>query len=337
MRTICTLGASMLLMFTYVGSSHADTFGSGANQFTIDFASIGNPGNPADNNFHGTAGTVDYIYRMGKFEVSRDMVSKANAEGDLGLTLWDMSFVTGGTRPNMPASGLTWNQAARFINWLNESKGFSPAYKFNSQPGDAGYDPDANISLWEPSDPGYDASNLFRNSLAHYFLPSRDEWYKAAYYDPSANGGTGGYWDYPIGSDRPPLAIVSGTDPETAVYANSQIVGPADITQAGGLSPYGLMGMGGNIAEWHETEIDLLNDDGSANRMYRGGHWSPSSTIILSVDSQFNEEPSVFVRTVGFDVGFRVASIENIPEPSSLLLILGFASGLVARRRLLTS
>ena len=30
---------------------------------------------------------MDYVYEIGKYEVSRDMVEKANAEGGLGLTL----------------------------------------------------------------------------------------------------------------------------------------------------------------------------------------------------------------------------------------------------------
>lgn len=55
------------------------------------------------------------------------------------------------------------------------------------------------------SDPGYDASNQYRNSLAKYVLPSFNEWYKAAYYDP--NKPAGGYWIYPTGSDTAPTLV----------------------------------------------------------------------------------------------------------------------------------
>ena len=48
-------------------------------------------GNPS------VAGKVEYEYQMGKFEVSRDMVSKANAAGSLGITLADLSSF-GGSR-----------------------------------------------------------------------------------------------------------------------------------------------------------------------------------------------------------------------------------------------
>jgi hypothetical protein len=44
-----------------------------------------------------------------------------------------------------------------------------------------------NIGLWTPSDTGYDPTNLYRNNLARYSLPSVDEWYKAAYYDPTSS------------------------------------------------------------------------------------------------------------------------------------------------------
>ena len=101
----------------------------------------------------------------------------------------------------MPAAGVTWNEAARFANWLNTSEGFPPAYKFATQPRDAGYRVNENILLWETGDPGFDATNPFRNNLARYVLPSVDEWFKAAYYDPNANDGAGGYWKYPTGSD----------------------------------------------------------------------------------------------------------------------------------------
>jgi hypothetical protein len=60
--------------------SWGDTFGSGANTFHIEFVTIGNPGNAADDVSANPdfAGSVSYTYRIGKFEVSRDMVDKAN-------------------------------------------------------------------------------------------------------------------------------------------------------------------------------------------------------------------------------------------------------------------
>ncbi len=165
------------------------------------------------------------------------------------------------------------------MNWLNTSQGFQPAYKFAVQPGDAEYNANENnILLWQSGDPGYDAANPFRDIQAQYFLPSIDEWYKAAYYDPNANGGAGGYWDYPTGSDTAPTAVSGGTAAATAVYDRGFSHGPADITNAGGLSPYGVMGLGGNVVEYEETESDLVNNDPWSSRGWRGGDWPVTPT-----------------------------------------------------------
>lgn len=285
-------------------------FGSGANQFSMEFVPIGNPGNAADTTGSpNPAGSVAYAYNMGKYEVSRDMVTKASSAGGLGITLQNMTSF-GGNGVNRPATGVSWNEAARFVNWLNTSQGFTPAYKFSTQPGDGGYGANQNISLWVSGDAGFNAANPFRNSQAHYFLPSVDEWYKAAYYAPTS----GVYFDYPTGTNTPPTAVASGTTPGTAVYAQAPPQGPADITLAGGLSLYGTMGQGGSVNEWEETEFDLVNNSSSSGRGVRGGDWGDGSVRLLSSHRVINGTPSDEL----YYVGFRVASA-SIPEPSSLL------------------
>ena len=78
--------------------------------------------------------------------------------------------------------------------------------------------------------------------------------------------------DYANGSNTRPTAVASGTTANTAVY-NGQS-GPADVDQAGGLSPYGVMGLGGNVFEWEESSFDLANSSGSSSRGIRGGGWN---------------------------------------------------------------
>jgi len=125
-----TTAALTLLAFALLNApAQADTFGSGANTFDIEFVSIGDPGNPADTTGSpNPAGQVDYAYRMGKFEVSEDMINKANALGGLGITHDNRGV-------DKPATSLSWNEAARFVNWLNTITGNAPAYKFEKQPG----------------------------------------------------------------------------------------------------------------------------------------------------------------------------------------------------------
>jgi formylglycine-generating enzyme len=303
----------LLLSFVMSTVSRGDgtvSFGTGANRFDIDFVTIGNPGNAPDTTGDPSpAGAVPYVYNIGKYEISREMVAKTNADGNLGITLDNMSTVTGGTRPSMPATGVSWNEAARFVNWLNTSQGYSPAYKFTTQPGEPGYDAKADLLLWDSADAGFDAANPYRNRLARYFLPSVNEWYKAAYFDPSAESGVGGYWNFAAGSDRAPIPVSSGTRTGTAVYLRPSSSGPADVTQAGGLSPYGVVGLGGNAWEWEETEADLINNGRFAVRGLRGGAWY-NNAFSLGASGRFADFPTL----ENFSIGFRVASI---PEPSA--------------------
>jgi len=173
------LSVATLLTTTSV---RADIFGSGGNAFTIDFVTIGNPGNPVDTgttgNYFSSYGGVGTTFQMGKYEISEDMINKANTLGGL--------LITRDTRGvNKAATGVSWNEAARFVNWLNVSSGSSAAYKFAVQPGGGGYTGNENLVLWTVSDAGYDAGNLYRNKKARYFLPSENEWYKAAFYSGS--------------------------------------------------------------------------------------------------------------------------------------------------------
>jgi formylglycine-generating enzyme len=300
-----------------VSAAVADVFGSGSNEFEMEFVTIGKPGNPADTAGQpNPAGSVDYFYRIAKYEVSEQMIDTANTLGGLGITK--------DTRgPNKPATSVDWFEAAKFVNWLNTSTGRTPAYKFVDIVGRNGQVIGTEFALWEPSDAGYDPDNLFRNRFARYFLPSVDEWYKSAYYDPVA----GVYWNYATGSNSPPTAVASGTDPGTAVLMQDATAGPADITHAGGLNPYGTMAQAGNVSEWEETEIDLLNNNAFAFRGIRGAAWSAFASSSSS-SNRFGNLPQIS----GAAGGVRVASI--IPEPSTTLLAaFTFLGALLGKRR----
>src|SRR6478736_8345825 len=123
-----TTGWLTLLLAALLCISSADSaigatvpFGSGANTFNIDFVAIGNPGNPADATGNpNPVGSVAREFMIDKYEISEDMINKANTLGGLLLTKDSR-----GT--DKPATSITWNEAARFVNWLNTSSGFSPA------------------------------------------------------------------------------------------------------------------------------------------------------------------------------------------------------------------
>ena len=189
--------------------------------------------------------------------------------------------------------------------------------------------------MWASGDAGYDASNPYRNSLAKYVLPSYNEWYKAAYYNPSDST----YYDYANGSDTRPTAVISGTASNTAVYTQSgeaSPTGPADVNNAGGLSPYGVMGLGGNVYEWEESSGDLLNSSGFSSRGIRGGSLYDGSSFLSSSSRRHGIFSPSYESN---DFGFRVASLPSsaaaVPEPSMMVIGTLFGlGGFMAKRRM---
>jgi formylglycine-generating enzyme required for sulfatase activity len=317
--------AATLLSISATSRVRSDTFGSGPNTFGIEFVTVGNPGNPADTT--GTpnpAGSVPYTYRIAKYEFSNEQIQKVMALSGIDSSHQYFPNVFGPTRP---ATQLTWIDAASVVNWLNTSTGNPPTYKFPYQPGDAEYVRGTPHELWLPGDPGYNPANPYRNSLAKYFLPSDNEWYKAAYYDPA----TGQYHRFATGSDTPPTSVPSGTAPNTAVYYVEGVAKwgqPAPVNEAGGLSPYGTMAQTGNVHEWEETAFDLMNDSISEGRGIRGGHWDMPE-VPVSSQIRYN---SLLPYWYDVTIGFRVASAD-FPEPSTSLLAIVAFGALPARRR----
>jgi sulfatase modifying factor 1 len=308
-RTWCEILLAITSLTSIVIGARGDGFGTGAGSFKIDFVNIANPGNAA--NLTGSpnpAGAVSNTYRIGKYEISENMIDLANEAGGLGITK--------DTRgPDKPATNISWFEAARFINWLNTSTGNVAAYK--NLVGNV-------VQKWLPGEPGYNAANPDRNSLAKYFLPSVDEWYKAAYYDPTSDS----YSNYPTGSGAIPTPVASGTAAGTAVYGQSFDQGPANVMLAGGLSRYGTMGQGGNVWEWEEGSPVFLPQ----NRYLRGGSWNypfgPFPQLMSSAQAQSDDSPSYEF----LNVGFRVASI-SVPEPTSAALALSALAFLIAAAR----
>jgi hypothetical protein len=305
--TLASQGSAQIITTT-------DSFGSGGNTFTIDFVSIGNVGNAADTRAGSGSfgrGAVPYEYRIGTYEISQNNIDHATASGLANVT-------AGRWAGNQPAANISWYEAAAFVNWMNTSTGKQAAYNLTFSGGSW------SMTLWSSADAWtLGGTNLYRHKNAYYFLPSENEWYKAAYYNPAGTN----YFLYPTGSDAVPAAVAGGTSAGTMVYEAASPI-PVAVTNAGGLSPLGTMAQGGNVSEWMETAFSGTNDgSGGLSRTVRGGWWSANQ---FGVSAAFRNHPSASEESQ-ID-GLRVASV---PEPSTyaLLLLSGAASLWALKRR----
>lgn len=307
-----TLAGLLALTLT---AARADTFGSGPNAFTIDFRTIGNLGNADDAGAGGGIysspyGGVNYAFRIGTHEISEDHILKATA---LGLTNVTAGLWTG----NQPAAGLSWFEAAAFVNFLNTSTGHQAAYQL-----DAG---NTALTLWSSAQAWQaGGENLYRHKDAHYFLPSDDEWYKAAYHQ--NDGVTANYWDYPTASNAIPDGIdFVGDTVFDAVFNDGAQDAARIVTNAGLFGSYGTVGQGGNVSEWMESASAGANDSGSESRAVRGGNISGGENLVRS-SSRIGISPT----SAAFNIGLRVASV---PEPSSWAMLAAGAGSLLGFRR----
>ncbi len=152
---------------------------------------------------------------------------------------------------------------------------------------------------------------------AKYWLPTEDEWYKAAYYGSALNGGSGGYYLYATQSDSPPGQTM-GSSPNQANWnvGNVYAVGPTPLNTSanylanvgaysGSPSPYGAFDMTGNVREWTaEITGNSLNSPGSA-RMWRGGGYNDGES--RSTSSYRDSSPNAADAELS-SLGFRLAA-----------------------------
>ena len=304
-----------------------DTFGTGANQFTIDFVTISGDASSANgtNISPWESGQPGYkhftdpgAYRMGTYEITNGQWD--NFKSELGVpvtgspsTPYDESPYW--TSTNVPSNKVSWYEAAQFVNWLNTSTGHQAAYKFTGTQGQSDY----ALGVWTLSEAA-GGTNLYRHKDAFYFLPTEDEWVKAGYWNgtslqayatkPGENlhqgdGVSGTGWNY--------YASGYATDPP----------GPWDVG-SGSEELNGTFDMVGNVWEWMESPYQSGDYLSVSARAVRGG--SITTPAGNSLVSSYRDTYAPYLEYPY--VGFRVASV---PEPYSLsVLALG---GLALRRR----
>jgi formylglycine-generating enzyme len=175
---------------------------------------------------------------------------------------------------------------------------------------------------------------ITKNAGATWWIPSEDEWYKAAYY--KGGGTNAGYWLYPTQSDSAPGNNIGGAANQANYYAGDYAVTQSStysdtlnyLTDAGAFSnsdsAYDTFDQGGNVWEWNDAVI-------GSSRGLRGGSWYNGGDFFLQSSGRFDVDHAF----EGGDVGFRVASVPSlsIPEPSTYALLLLGAGALYLWKR----
>lgn len=309
-----------IMLFVFNSSAQATV--------TIDWVAVGDAGNAADTEIMTDSttgyGSVDYLYRMSKYEVTNNQyceflnsVASTDTHGlylaegnpiyngisrDVSIEGYVYSVVEG--FDNKPVVYVDWYDSLRFTNWLHNGQ---PVGLQNSSTTENGaYD----MSL---------GSSVVRQQGAEVWLPNENEWYKAAYY--KGGNTNAGYWDYATQSDTCPTKELppGGTNSANHSYSGTS----PHLTDAGAytnsVSAYGTFDQNGTLQEWVETLVD------ESHRGLRGGSWRKSSYYLASNYRYHPYEPPIDNSN---NIGFRVAAV---PEPCSLVLL--SLGGLMLRRR----
>jgi autotransporter-associated beta strand protein len=299
---------------------------------TMDYVTIGDAGNVADTTGYGA---VAYAYNIGKFEVTNSQyaafLNAADPDGinPYGIYISDMgsdarggiSFTSGAASGakyavrtymgDKPVNYISWFDAARFCNWMHNGQGSGStetgAYTLNGAT--------SGIVLQEP--------------VAKVWIPTENEWYKAAYYDPALPG----YWEYPTRNNTVPTTATAdaignvanpGTDVANYAYGadwNGQNGNLTSVGSAGAASAsaYDTYDQAGNAWEWNDAV------DGTW-RGRRGGSFSSYVSGGINLHSSYRQTLDPASAFSGS--GFRVASV---PQTPPVITLQPLASQTVAR------
>jgi formylglycine-generating enzyme required for sulfatase activity len=278
-----------------------------------------------------SCGSVGYAYYISKYEVTNAQYAEflnAKAASDplglynpvMGSDANNGGIVQSGSNgsytysvkagfASKPVTMVSFHDSLRFTNWLSNGQGSG----------------DTETGAYTITAGGIATNSITRNALATTFLPSENEWYKAAFFDPA----TSSYFTYPTGSNTQPVCGAPGATPNTANCdapgfdaSDPDVDGVTTVGAfTGSASPYGTFDQGGNVWEWNEKKFISFDVRG-----IRNGGWEIGALRLAR--NQGGSAGAAFENTT---IGFRVASL--VPEPGTGLLVMTGLLGFAYRQR----
>jgi len=334
-RTIPSVGVCVAVL----GVAVSCVSGVPARAVTIDWVTVGDPGNPNDTINTGTTpnyGAVADSFQIMKYEFTNQQYTdflnsvaatdtyslynasmSSNARGGITQSGASGSY-TYAVKPNFgdkPVNVVSWFDVARVSNWL-----------VNGATGTSSTETGAYTLVGGQTS----GSAVAVNPGATYFIPTENQWYKAAYY--TGGSTNAGYWTYATQSNTGPAAVTAGAtgigsagstgnfaNYNQAAVWNGQTGNVTTVGTNGGASAYGALDMNGNVAEWND-----LTGSADSYRGTRGGSFLALGEANLSSAVGQLRSPS-FENGV---VGFRLSAPVAVPEPSTYAMALaGLACG----------
>ena len=315
-----------------------------ARAVTIDMVTVGNPGNANDTTSYGG---VNYSYQIGKYDVTigqyTDFLNAVAATDTYSLYNGSMAtdlnvagiaqsgssgsytysvIAASGSAPNggvsaanRPITYVSWFDSARFANWMANGQPTGAQSSTTTENG-------AYALSGTTTAPAKNVTNPNTSVAPTLFIPNENEWYKAAYFDPTLNSGAGGYYTYATQSNADPGNVIGSGANQANYYKGLFSVTQSAysttqnyLTDVGAFSGsgsfYGTFDQSGNVYQWND-----LDGTSGSSRGLRGGTWDSFGASNLSSSFRNASDPSI----EGNTIGFRLASPVAVPEPSTWVM-----------------
>ncbi len=322
MKKICKLALASIVLVISAAPVYATA------TINYELVTVTNPNNINDKTGFGA---VDHVYQIGKYEVTIGQYTtflNAIAHESDPYMLWNKSMMsanvqginrtgsagnysysvmqastTGTSSESMPITGVSWFSAARFANWMANGQ---PAGVEDSTTTENG-----TYNLNGATSGTAVAKNTINpntGAAPTFYIPSENEWYKAAYYN-----GAGTYYSFATQNNTLPGNNVNSTSSNQANYLDDAGNGysvsqsPAlSLTQTyltnvgafvNSTSHYGTFDQTGNVWEWND-----LDGKSSKLRGLKGAAWTSTPPYLQSSYRLITVPASISV-----NVGMRLA------------------------------